>query len=349
MLDERSSKMRAPVLIGIIVCLHIFAVSVIVFMQGCATRGPVTAEPPPAPVMPPSKEVMQQPAPILQPPAPISPAPSIVEPVGNKTYEIQKGDSLSKIAVRCGVSTREIMELNKISDPNKIRIGQKLVLPDYATYSSISKPATKPVVHPVHAPAPTVHKEVKASGNVHVVQSGDSLSKIAVKYGTTRRELMELNKIADPNKIRIGQKLQIPGRSSGAASSTTASSKTKTEAKAKPAAPASSAAPAPAAPAPVEASVAPAASDLAPAAAPAAPLAEALAPPPAPAAAAPASSQPSIGQDQPLIYTAIEGDTLESIAKIFMVSKEDIIKMNNFAPDVKISEGQKVAIPPSAP
>jgi murein DD-endopeptidase MepM/ murein hydrolase activator NlpD len=39
---------------------------------------------------------------------------------------------LSKIASKVGVTAREIAELNGIKDPNKIKLGQKLVLPSYA-------------------------------------------------------------------------------------------------------------------------------------------------------------------------------------------------------------------------
>ena len=43
----------------------------------------------------------------------------------------------------------------------------------------------------------------------YTVQSGDTLSKIAAKYGTTYQEIAKLNNIPDPNKIYTGQKLRI--------------------------------------------------------------------------------------------------------------------------------------------
>lgn len=55
----------------------------------------------------------------------------------------------------------------------------------------------------------------------YTVVSGDSLSKIAVKFGTTVKALMTTNKLADPNKITIGQKLTVPGATSGTTSTTT--------------------------------------------------------------------------------------------------------------------------------
>ena len=43
------------------------------------------------------------------------------------------------------------------------------------------------------------------------MKKGDTLSKIAAKYGTTYQKLAEYNGIANPNAISIGQKIKIPG------------------------------------------------------------------------------------------------------------------------------------------
>ncbi len=45
---------------------------------------------------------------------------------------------------------------------------------------------------------------------IHTVKSGETLSSIAKKYGTTTEILMDINSIADPNMIFEGQKLEIP-------------------------------------------------------------------------------------------------------------------------------------------
>jgi LysM repeat protein len=44
-------------------------------------------------------------------------------------YEIQRGDSLTSIADKFGVDLAQLIALNKIKDPDKIRAGQKLRLP----------------------------------------------------------------------------------------------------------------------------------------------------------------------------------------------------------------------------
>jgi len=317
--------MRAPVLIGIVVSLHLFAVGAIIFMQGCGTKGPIVVEPPPAPVMPPKQDPMTQPRPVFQPPVPVEAAPSMIEPAGNKIYQVQKGDSLSRIASRVGVSAREIMELNKIKNANHIRIGQKLILPDYASVSAMSAPAPKPVTHR-EAPkaAPKAAREVVGAGSTYVVQPGDSLSKIAVRHGVSVTALRDTNKLKG-EKILVGQKLVIPGGK-------TAEKKT-----VKPAAPAAApAAPAvaPEAPVAVEAPAVPAMTE----------------PAPAPAEQPAAAPQPVLSsQDQPLDYTVQDGDTVENIAKLFIVRKEDIMRLNNLGPTDIVKPGQKIKIPPSSP
>ena len=43
----------------------------------------------------------------------------------------------------------------------------------------------------------------------YTVKSGDTLSKIAAKYGTTYQKIATLNGIKNPNKIYAGQKLRV--------------------------------------------------------------------------------------------------------------------------------------------
>lgn len=47
---------------------------------------------------------------------------------------------------------------------------------------------------------------------VYTIQRGDTLSKIAARYGTTVNILVELNHIANKNRIYAGHKLLIPAR-----------------------------------------------------------------------------------------------------------------------------------------
>ena len=99
----------------------------------------------------------------------------------NKTYTVQKGDTLSGIAAKFGTTYQVIAALNGISNPNKIYVGQVLKIP------SVSSNGTR----------------------TYTVQSGDTLSGIAAKFGTTYQAIAALNGISDPNLIYPGQVLKI--------------------------------------------------------------------------------------------------------------------------------------------
>jgi LysM repeat protein len=62
-----------------------------------------------------------------------------------KTYIVRRGDTLSLIATACGMDIREIMEINDISDPNRIREGQRLILRKLPTDSGPSAGRVRPV------------------------------------------------------------------------------------------------------------------------------------------------------------------------------------------------------------
>lgn len=57
-------------------------------------------------------------------------------------------------------------------------------------------------------------EEVNTSETTYVVKSGDTLSSIASKYGTTYQKLAEYNNIKNPNIINVGQVIKIPASGS---------------------------------------------------------------------------------------------------------------------------------------
>lgn len=119
-------------------------------------------------------------------------------------YVVKKGDSISKIASKHGISSSKLLALNSIKNANSIRVGQKLKVPSKAGEASV--PAAEEV-----APAPVSLGEDSAT---YVVKKGDSLSKIAYKNDMSVKQLMQVNGLKNAN-IRVGQKLTV--KKSGAA------------------------------------------------------------------------------------------------------------------------------------
>ena len=58
-------------------------------------------------------------------------------------------------------------------------------------------------------------KSSSSSTKTYTVKSGDTLSSIASKYGTTYQKLAKYNNISNPNVIRVGQKIKIPSYAKG--------------------------------------------------------------------------------------------------------------------------------------
>ena len=112
---------------------------------------------------------------------------SIPGAVGAVSHRIAAGDTLLGIARRYGVNAAALASMNGISNPNRIVIGRVL------TISGGSAPA-------VPASTPTGH----------VVESGDSLSAIAARYGVSTTALAAANGITNPNRIREGTRLAVP-------------------------------------------------------------------------------------------------------------------------------------------
>jgi len=303
---ERRKTMKTPALVAVVTTLHLIAVGAFFFIQGCGTHS-ASVEPPPAPVMPPSEAPVsrplgQIPPPVFQPPVEVGQASSVAEIGEEATYVIRKGDSLSKIASRFGVPTRELAELNNITDLNKIRIGQKLLLPAYAkselgAVRSISKPVAKP-------------DAVAGPGSTYVVQKGDNLTKIAKRHGISLSALRAANPLKS-DKILVGQKLTIPGNEP-----------IKTYAPARVSAPA---------PKPV---VVPMSKPVA--VAPVAARVPVAIPEPEPVVSS---------SEQDFKYTVSEGDTIESIARDFVVLKDDLLRANRLSATDSLRPGQTLVIP----
>ncbi len=101
-------------------------------------------------------------------------------------HKVKSGESLSVIAKRYGKTTSELKSYNKLRSTS-LAIGQKIKIPS-AGYVSQTK---------------------VAKATVHKVKSGESLSVIANRYGTTTNALTKHNKLRS-SSLAIGQKIKIP-------------------------------------------------------------------------------------------------------------------------------------------
>lgn len=91
-------------------------------------------------------------------------------------YVVQQGDTLWAIAHRFGLQVNQIASSNGVADPNRLAVGQALVL----------------------------------ETNSYVVKPGDSLWRIAQLFQTTPQELAQLNNISVSSTLQVGQVIQLP-------------------------------------------------------------------------------------------------------------------------------------------
>jgi LysM repeat protein len=186
--------------ISLIAVLHVVVVGSLL-IQGCGTTRPAVPTEP-AVVMPPAIEAPVLP-PVMEPPKVELPP---VE-VPKKVYTVKSGDSLSLIGQRFNVSTRDIIKMNKISNPNKVVVGTKLTLPGYVDLNAkepVRKPRKVNVVKAVKKLAPVV-----AGAGEYVVKPGDTLGHIAARNGTSSKAIKQLNNLTS-DALRVGQKLALP-------------------------------------------------------------------------------------------------------------------------------------------
>ncbi len=122
-------------------------------------------------------------------------------------YVVQRGDTLGAIAKRFHTTIAELVRLNGLKNPNRLAIGQKLLLP-CGIRPLVERP---PVVEPRVEKPPVVEPPKPAAGECVwvVVQSGDTVSGLAAKYNSTVQLIVEKNGLQDANRIYVGQKLCI--------------------------------------------------------------------------------------------------------------------------------------------
>ncbi len=98
------------------------------------------------------------------------------------THRVARGETLSHVAKRYGLSMTTLQRYNSIKDANRVVVGQVVKIPSGAV----------------------------AQYRTHQVARGQTLSHIAKLYQTSVRVLQTHNGIRDPSRLRQGQVLKVP-------------------------------------------------------------------------------------------------------------------------------------------
>lgn len=120
-------------------------------------------------------------------------------PIEYDTVEVEGGTRLSLIAAFCSTSLRQIKDINP-----ELRQG---VVPPGGRYTVRIPPGSEEVVLEglARTPVPKI-----TGGSRYRIRSGDTLSTISLRFGTTIEAIQEVNNLSD-HFIRAGGTLIIPG------------------------------------------------------------------------------------------------------------------------------------------
>jgi N-acetylmuramoyl-L-alanine amidase len=120
----------------------------------------------------------------------------------SEVYVVQSGDTVSQIADRFNMRSADLRTINNLPNDN-IRPGQKLAV-------SASAPRSAQAAVP-RTSSQSSSGSIKAS-DTYLVQSGDTVSRIAERFGMSSADLRQVNNLND-DAIRIGQRLFVSSAS----------------------------------------------------------------------------------------------------------------------------------------
>ena len=115
------------------------------------------------------------------------------------SYTVVRGDTLYSIARRCGSSVARIAAASRLANPNRIEVGQRLVIPGGRAQAAV--PAEPGKVEPA---------AVAASGLGYRIAPTDTLYSLARWARVSLAALMRANPGMDPRAIEIGDVVRLP-------------------------------------------------------------------------------------------------------------------------------------------
>jgi LysM repeat protein len=145
-----------------------------------------------------------------------APAPSAAPPAATGgRYTIVKGDTISGIAARFGVSTQSVLTANGLSWSSIIYPGQTIAIPGTVlaaeNVSSVTPAPAAPAPAVPEPTTPVVSTPPPPATTSYLIARGDTISSIAKKFGVSIQSILDANGLTWSSIIYTGRTLSIPG------------------------------------------------------------------------------------------------------------------------------------------
>lgn len=125
----------------------------------------------------------------------------VYEPLKITRYKVKKGDNLTKIARKFGITVDKLRRTNSLGRRSVLFVGKRLkIVRPGADQRSISSAKS------VTAKASKNYRKIK---KVHRVARGENLSLIAKRYKVSLSELLKYNNLRMSKKLHVGQKIKL--------------------------------------------------------------------------------------------------------------------------------------------
>lgn len=116
----------------------------------------------------------------------------------SKSYRVKSGETIHSIARSNKVSASNLLQWNKITDPTKLRVGEKIII-------------SRPLPASIAAPSPVEEESLSAKTTDYNITTGDTFYSIARRHKMSLAELRALNPNVNIHLLSPGKKIRIAG------------------------------------------------------------------------------------------------------------------------------------------